>query len=92
MFETKPNWGTNLAAKARTATRWRVGSGINSGRLGLKISIRPPDYFSLFQEELMVICQAAQWFLSLADLLSTSFVNAHFLRGADIDYLALQTL
>ena len=40
-----------------------VGSGIYSGKLDLSISLRLPDYCSVFQAEMMAIYRPAQWIL-----------------------------
>ena len=41
----------------------RVGSGVYSGKLVLNISLRLPDYCSVFQAKVMAIYRTAQWIL-----------------------------
>ena len=40
-----------------------VGSGVYSGKLDLNISLRLPDYCSVFQAEVISIYRAVQWIL-----------------------------
>ena len=55
--------GTPGCIYRRLQTRLRCGQRVYSGRLYVNISLRLPDYCSVFQAEVMTIYRATQWIL-----------------------------